>query len=280
MGILTHARVRISPVPAVEEFHGIFFPSWEAGMEAVREIAQERVQVSMLRLSNPVETQTTLILSGKAWVKYVERGLPLIGYGSERCLLIFGVTGDQASVRQARSRVRMISRKRGGLFIGQSAGHAWKKSRFLSPYLRNTLWENGVTIDTLETAIPWSKVLPASAAIPGAITQIMQARGELVLAFAHLSHIYRDAASIYTTFLFKRPTDPEALLEKWRVMKAAASKVIQEYGGTITHQHGIGTDHAQYLPAEKGELGMALIRAACKTFDPQGMMNPGKLLRE
>jgi alkyldihydroxyacetonephosphate synthase len=37
-------------------------------------------------------------------------------------------------------------------------------------------------------------------------------------------------------------------------------------------------DHAPYLPAEKGELGMAAIRSLCNTFDPQGMMNPGKLL--
>ncbi|MGD9099400.1 MAG: FAD-linked oxidase C-terminal domain-containing protein, partial [Anaerolineae bacterium] len=51
-------------------------------------------------------------------------------------------------------------------------------------------------------------------------------------------------------------------------------------GGTISHQHGVGVDHLAYLPAEKGKLGMAVLRAAQQTFDPQGLMNPGKLLDE
>ena len=51
-------------------------------------------------------------------------------------------------------------------------------------------------------------------------------------------------------------------------------------GGTISHQHGVGTDHAPYLAAEKGPLGMATMRNLFQHFDPQGMMNPGKLLPE
>ena len=68
MGVITSAKVRVSPLPETEEFYGVFFPSWEQGTDAVRQIAQERMLVSMLRLSNPVETETTLILSGKSWV--------------------------------------------------------------------------------------------------------------------------------------------------------------------------------------------------------------------
>ena len=49
-------------------------------------------------------------------------------------------------------------------------------------------------------------------------------------------------------------------------------------GGTISHQHGVGTDHVPWLAAEKGELGIAAMGALLRQFDPQGMMNPGKLL--
>ncbi|MBI4730793.1 MAG: FAD-binding oxidoreductase [Chloroflexi bacterium] len=277
MGVITSARVRISPVPQVEEFYGVFFPSWEQGADAVRQIAQERLPVSMLRLSNPQETETTLILSGKSWVGTADKGLTLIGYGAKRCLLVFGVTGSAVHVRRTRAQASVICRRHGGLFVGTMVGHTWKKNRFYAPYLRNTLWEIGVVIDTLETAIPWPKVMEASQAIPASIVSAMEACGEKVLAFVHLSHIYRDAASIYTTFLFRRPSNPDELLARWQAMKQAASLTIQKYGGTITHQHGVGTDHAPYLPAEKGALGMDAIRAACESFDPDGMMNPGKL---
>jgi alkyldihydroxyacetonephosphate synthase len=134
-----------------------------------------------------------------------------------------------------------------------------------------------VVVDTLETALPWSQVMEASQAIPVSIVAAMEGLGEKVHVFAHLSHVYRDGASIYTTYLFRRPADPDELMERWQAMKFAASQAIHKYGGTITHQHGVGTDHAPYLPAEKGVLGMDAIRAVCKSFDPDGMMNPGKL---
>jgi alkyldihydroxyacetonephosphate synthase len=75
MGIITQAKVNVRRVPRLEEFYGVFFPSWEQGVEAVRMIAQEEIPVSMLRLSNPQETETTLILSGKSWIGAAVKGL-------------------------------------------------------------------------------------------------------------------------------------------------------------------------------------------------------------
>ena len=49
-------------------------------------------------------------------------------------------------------------------------------------------------------------------------------------------------------------------------------------GGTISHQHGVGTDHAPYLAAEKGALGMAVLADVARRFDPAGRMHPGVLL--
>jgi len=51
-----------------------------------------------------------------------------------------------------------------------------------------------------------------------------------------------------------------------------------EQGGTISHQHGVGLDHKPYLEAEKGTLGLEVLRQAAAALDPQGIMNPGKLV--
>ncbi|NOZ73321.1 MAG: FAD-binding oxidoreductase [Chloroflexi bacterium] len=276
-GVITQARVRISPVPEAEQFYGIFFPSWEQGTAAVRAIAQAEIPVSMLRLSNPQESEASLILSGKWWVGLADRGLRLFGQGDERCLMLFGVTGTRTHLRRTRRTVKSLCRSFGGKYIGTIVGRSWEKSRFLSPYLRNTLWRQGVAVDTLETALPWSQVQAASQAIPQAIVSSAQRFNERVLVMTHLSHVYRDGASIYTTYLFRRTVDPDEMLERWRAMKQAASQEIQAHGGTISHQHGVGTDHLAYLPAEKGPLGMAAIRSLAQTFDPDGIMNPGKL---
>jgi alkyldihydroxyacetonephosphate synthase len=105
----------------------------------------------------------------------------------------------------------------------------------------------------------------------------MGKQNERVHAFTHLSHVYRQGCSIYSTFVYRSAGSYEADLERWKPLKAALSEAIVAHGGTISHQHGVGVDHAPYLPAEKGALGMDLIRTMAREFDPQGMMNPGKL---
>jgi alkyldihydroxyacetonephosphate synthase len=278
LGIITQAALRVRPLPEFEAFYGVFFPEWEQGVEAVRQIAQQGAGVSMLRLSNPQETETTLALSGKeALTHWADRGLGLLGYRRERCLLIFGVTGRQRAARRARDEALGLAQKHGGLFTGGVIGNIWRKSRFLTPYLRNTLWERGYAVDTLETALPWGKVLPAAEAIQAALRAALERMNERAWVFAHLSHVYTDGASIYVTYIFRRAADPDETLARWSAMKATASQVIVAQRGTISHQHGVGLDHAAYLQAEKGALGMKMLREMARSLDPQGMMNPGKL---
>jgi alkyldihydroxyacetonephosphate synthase len=93
--------------------------------------------------------------------------------------------------------------------------------------------------------------------------------------FGHLSHFYRSGASIYITFIFRRSADPDENLNQWREIKHAASQAIINSGATISHQHGIGRDHAPYLKYEKGQIGLEMIENAGNFFDPQGLMNPG-----
>jgi len=278
LGILTRAVVRIRPLPQSEAFYGIFFHAWEDGQDALRQIAQRRIPVSMARLSNAVETETTLRLSGKDnLVRWAKAGLDLLDYGSRRVLLILGITGDPKAARFARSAALDVVRRSGGLFAGAPIGRIWRKSRFLSPYLRNSLWEAGYAVDTLETALPWLRLPQAAEQIPAAMAQALAEAGERTLVFAHLSHIYADGASLYVTYIFRRHADPDETLKRWRRMKDCASSLIVELGGTISHQHGVGSDHAPYLPAEKGEIGMRLIRQAAQALDPHGIFNPGKL---
>jgi alkyldihydroxyacetonephosphate synthase len=279
LGIITRATVRVRPMPEVERFLAIFFPTWESGIQAMREIAQERLPISMARLSDAQETETTLALSGKdELVNWADRGLRLLGQGDERCLLIYGLTGGKATTRLAARQVREIARHHDGLYTGATIGKLWRKSRFLTPYLRNTLWQRGYALDTLETAVPWVQVPAMASALNAAISHGLERTGERVLVFAHLSHIYRDGASIYVTYLYRRSPDPDETLERWQAMKTTASQALVTHGGTISHQHGVGLDHAPYLEAEKGAVGMTVLESVVHALDPDGILNPGKLL--
>ena len=92
----------------------------------------------------------------------------------------------------------------------------------------------------------------------------------------HVSHAYRDGASLYFTFVARAAPGEE--IEQWRAVKSAACEAIVAAGGTITHHHAVGRDHAPYMEAEVGELGIEALRALKERLDPAGIMNPGKLL--
>lgn len=280
LGFITEATVRVSPLPERERFHAVFFPDMERGTAAVRELVQSRVPLSMLRLSTPVETETTLILAGhERLVQMLERFLAMRGAGSGKCMLLIGFTGRTALVGTARREAIGIAGLHGGVRLGGAAvGKQWQKGRFRIPYLRNTLWETGYAVDTLETATSWANLPKLIGAVEPALRTALLAAGERVHVFAHLSHFYADGASVYTTYLFRIAPDPEETQRRWLAAKTAASRAIVAHGGTISHHHGVGIDHAPYLAAEKGELGMAVLRDVCARFDPHGIMNPGKLL--
>src|ERR1017187_3568387 len=279
LGILTKATVRVRALPERERFFGLIFPHWDGAFEAVREMAQAGLQLSMMRLQDRSETRTSLLFGGNPKVTAIlERYLAIRGAKEGKCLAILGCTGTAHSCSAVQREAVRVARRHDGLWLGQAAGSAWLKSRFLAPYLRNTLWEAGYGVDTMETSMPWSRLPAALETVRSGLERALDTEGERTLTMAHLSRFYPDGASLYVTCLFRLANDPDQTMERWRLLKRAASLALTQAGGTISHQHGVGTDHTPYLVAEKGALGLAALAGAIHALDPAGTMNPGKLL--
>jgi alkyldihydroxyacetonephosphate synthase len=279
LGILTQIKVRVTPVPQWEQFYAVFFPDWQKATDAVRALIQARVPLSMLRLGNAGETETQLALgNGKRLTALFERYLSWRGASAEKCMLIFGATGMRGQSRSAIKQALRLFRKNKGIYTGTIVGRKWSESRFLTPYLRNSLWEKGYAVDTIETATDWKNVDRMVNAIESSLSRALGGESERIHVFTHLSHLYPQGSSIYTSYLFRNGKTYEHTFERWSRLKAAVSEAIITNGGTISHQHGVGVDHLPYITAEKGEFGIAAIKALCRQFDPDGIMNPGKLV--
>ncbi len=279
LGILTEATVRVTPQPTGEEFHAVFFPDWSHAEDAVRTLAQAKLPLSMLRLPNAVETLTSLTLAGhKTLIGLLQTYLSWRGCGKKKCVLLVGASGAAHTVDYAIEQALEITRRHGGIHVGRGFGDKWKQNRFRNVYLRNAAWQHGYAIDTVETAVDWPRVRTMMEAVERSATEALASFGERVHTYTHLSHLYAQGASVYTTFVYRLAGSFDADLERWHKLKAAACAAIVANGGTISHQHGVGADHAPYLKAEKGEAGIAAMRALCRHFDPHGMMNPGKLI--
>ena len=128
-------------------------------------------------------------------------------------------------------------------------------------------------METLETAHTWSRLHELYAAVGDAL------RGALGIGLdrdvPRLPRLRgRRLALLHVLARARRGEE----IEQWRRAKAAACEAIVAAEGTITHHHAVGRDHAPYMAAEVGELGLDALRAVKERLDPAGIMNPGKLL--
>jgi alkyldihydroxyacetonephosphate synthase len=91
-----------------------------------------------------------------------------------------------------------------------------------------------------------------------------------------LTHIYPDGVAPYYTVIATGEKDRE--IEQWDRIKEAASGVIVEHGGTITHHHAVGKDHRRWYEQERGPLFGLILTRAKQAVDPQWILNPDVLL--
>jgi alkyldihydroxyacetonephosphate synthase len=278
LGVLCDITLRVRPLPRERRYEGWSFRSFEEGCETFRRLEQEGVAPDVARLSDEQETRLTMTLSstGSATERAGRAYLRLRGHAGG-CIVIVGFEGPPETVERRRRAAAGLLRSGGGLALGARPGRAWLRNRFATPYLRDELLDRGVMVETLETAGTWSGLGSLYEAVGGALRSSLTARGTPPLVMCHVSHLYPSGASLYFTFMARQERDG-AELDQWRAAKAAASDAIVAAGGTITHHHAVGRDHAPWMTAEVGQRGLDLLRAAKQELDPRGIMNPGKLL--
>ena len=280
LGVITRATVRTVAKPPREAFPAWFLPDWPRAIDAARDVARAGLPLSMVRASTPLETAVAARAGGPVPRRRgPARGTSgFAGSGRSRRSCSSGASGLERFVEGAVREAGSILRRHGGVAVGGSIGRRWIATRFRSADLRDTLWDAGYAVDTLETAADWTRLPALAASVGRALRHGLDDAGERVHAFSHLSHVYPSGSSLYATYVFRRSADPDETLERWRRLKRGASEAIVAGGGTISHQHGVGRDHLPYLAAEKGELGMAALADVARRFDPDGIMNPGVLV--
>jgi alkyldihydroxyacetonephosphate synthase len=264
-GVITSVTVQVQPAPEASVYEGWRFATFDAGMAAMRRLAQDGPLPTVLRLSD--EAETAIGLTDPAHMGS--------GDSPPACLLIAGYEGSVSAVAARREESSAVLAQAGGEHRGVAPGERWLAGRFAAPYLRDALLDVGAFAETLETATFWSNVPRLYAAVREALTSSLAEQGALPLVLCHVSHVYPTGASLYFTVVCAQGDDP---VVQWRQTKSATGDAIIAAGGTISHHHGVGTDHRNWLAGEIGPLGVELLRAIKDRLDPAGILNPGVLI--
>jgi len=104
-----------------------------------------------------------------------------------------------------------------------------------------------------------------------AIERIASAHGVRCATFGHAGD-----GNLHPNLIFARD-DPEAE-RLTQVVRDEIFRAALDLGGTVTAEHGIGAARRDWLPIQRGEGAVAVMRSIKSALDPLGILNPGRVL--
>ena len=285
LGVITEVTVQVHRIPEVRLILGYLFPSWEASLAAMHDISISDAHPSITRVSDAKETAFSFAtrkksnrisissLISKGMMKVLQRrGWKL----DEVCLSFIGYEGGKAHVARQKAIVKDIVGRHGGIVVGKGPGELYDQKKFDTPYIRDFLLDRGAIGDVSETAAPWSKLLPLYTNVLAAAEKVYAHLGVAGWIMCHLSHSYHSGACLYFTFAFKHDgVDP---LGQYEPLKNAIQQAFVDSGGTLSHHHAVGTEHAAWLEQDISAPGVHMIDGLFTAMDPGKNFNPGKII--
>jgi alkyldihydroxyacetonephosphate synthase len=285
LGVITEVTVQVHRIPEVRMILAYLFPSWEAGLAAMQEISISDAHPSITRVSDARETAFSFATrkksSGIPISSLISKGLMKVlerrGWNlDEVCLSFIGYEGGKAHVARQKKIVKDVVGKHGGIGVGKGPGVLYDQKKFDTPYIRDFLLDRGAIGDVSDTAAPWSKLLPLYRNVIAAAEKVYAQLGVRGWIMCHLSHSYHSGACLYFTFAFKHDgADP---LAQYEPLKNAIQQAFVDSGGTLSHHHAVGTEHAAWLEQDISAPGVHMIDGLFTAMDPGRNFNPGKII--
>ena len=269
-GVLVEATMRIfRHMPENRRYFSFLFRDWAGAVDAAREISQGEFGLpAVLRISDPEETERGLKLKGFDKGIY-DRYFRLRGCEPmKRCLCVGIVEGEKRFAKHVAAMASKVARAHGGTTLTGFAARQWERGRYSDIHLREDVLDFGLVLDTLETGVTWENLHR----VHEGVREFVKSRPG-TMCMTHASHFYPQGTNLYF-ILILRPKDLEEFVE---FRNAVVSKIV-EFGGSVSHHHGVGRMFAPWLEKHLGPEQMAVLRALKAHFDPDDIMNPGGTL--
>ena len=259
LGIITEATMRLDPVPEARRFLSFQFPDVEAGIEAARLIMTRRIVPAAMRLYDEADSA---------------RLTEMLDLDTAGVLLIIVLDGSEESMALEEHGIVQVVRSQDGVDLGSVPAETWWDGKY-EPFAKHNAPAPPTVFGTTDTCARF-------AALPGLYHAKKRTVEEGFADYrarytAHFSHWYPWGGMIYDRFYVDDgPEDPEeALALHDRLWDAAVSTSLAG-GGIINEHHGVGLKLGRFMRPQYG-AAFDLMLAIKNAWDPDGIMNPGKL---
>jgi D-lactate dehydrogenase (cytochrome) len=254
LGVITELTLRLHPIPEHIVVARAAFPSVESACRAAAGIIGSGVPVTRCEL---LDATTIAALNAFSGTSFAESPYLFIEFGGAQA----GVAGDLATTRE----------------LAEDEGATAFESES-DPTARSHMWSarHNALMASLALA-PGSKAMTTDVAVPlselaAAIEHGRRALDGSGLLGGIVGHV--GDGNFHLAFLLD--PDDATSIAKAEALNSALVEDALARGGTCTGEHGIGFGKLGYLEREHGDL-IPLYRGIKQVFDPNGIMNPGKV---
>ncbi len=255
LAIITKARLKLIPLPeGIATAVAYFRTPHEAG-EAVSKMIEERLLPRALEF---VDGVTMGIVAKSKGYRFPQ--------GAE-ALLIIEVDGGKEQVAADIERAVAVAERQGAIAVERAKDKAardriWEMRKQLSP----SLYAASPDRVNEDICVPRDRI-PETL---DAVAEIGKRYNLVVCNYAHAGD-----GNIHVNFLVD--TTDSGIMERAEKAVEEVFKLTVSMGGTLSGEHGIGLSKKRFFSLEVAPVEMALMKAMKRVFDPNGVLNPGKI---
>ncbi len=256
LGVITEAIVALRPRPKVSKYGVAYFDSLENAAIAVEQIVSDGILPATLEFLDNVCINSV--------EDYANLGLNR----SAGALLLFGDDGDEHTAESNTSQMAEICQKTSGILSVVRAKNVVEADALLEA--RRCSLPSLARLKSLSILEDISVSRPM---LPVAVRRIEEIAKKYNLVIGTFGHA--GDGNLHPTIVVDK-NNPDEVAAAHQALADIFNLAI-ELGGTITGEHGVGIAKLPYLAARLGETQMEVLRRVKRTFDPNGILNPGKL---
>ncbi len=168
--------------------------------------------------------------------------------------------------------LRLLAKKHGGILAGESTGKSGYLATMVIAYIRELIFTQNILGETMETAVPWSKINQVKEEAFKLINKLHQENGLPGKPFftSRISKIYHTGVCMYNTIAmsFEGIENPEDVFTK---IEHKMRENFIKNGGSISHHHGVGKLRKDFMADTISRGSIEMVRGIKKSQDPDNV---------
>jgi len=279
IGIITKAVLKIHKLPECSDYESVVLKDWDTGLDFMYELAHSSSVPASARMLDSLHYQFGSALKpeknniGKLKSKIQKLVFKMKDFSADDFVAaVFKLEGSFSEVEYQRKNIKRLAKKYNGLLGGSKEGKVGYNITMVIAYIREFFVPQGILGETLETAVPWSKINQVKDEANKLLNELHKKYDLPGKPFfcSRISKVYHTGICMYNTM----GINVRGIKNPEKVFSDIEHKIRECFiknGGSISHHHGVGKLRKDFMPETISPGSIEVIQGIKKSQDPDNI---------